>query len=439
MTTKFDNIPIGVLNPLQLSTNTLLFDSRQDSAVNHLRKVIREVSNPNNLDTSSEFIGIVLYVNPNQSPTVEKAPGSSVALIESATNNKNLNLLQIVVRIPELHAFIPEPLDESDLKNIVQHPVFTAINDTVPTPKVGDLVVVDFKNKVNRTDGIYITKVKDSAPGNGSTSSGTSAQQVVNGNQPYIPVKGAKLNYTINTTPPPQVTGHGVTINGKFIQAPPGVNVIPFNSPDGFPDSKNAGKRTIMPFQFILHRGSETTKLTGKAKWVRQTLNQLNNDSHATTFTMDLDGTIYQHFDPALYTPSATYGQNAQSDSLDVAGPWSLEHEKYLGTLPEEKQTIMDIKIGKMYKKYSLSVGQTRNLASFLNWYLPLRGIEKRVCSDFKSRGTLHNPNDPVYGVKGLLGHVQVANPGRRGDGATEIACILPYLQGFQIRKDLFG
>jgi len=440
MATIFDKIPIGILNPLQLNTNTLLFDSRQDSSVNHLRKVMREVSNPNNLDTASGFIGVVLYIKPKQAATVEKVPGSSVALIENATNNKNLDLTQIIVRVPELHAFIPEPLDESDSKNIVQHPVFTAINDTVPVPKVGDLVVVDFKNKANRTDGIYITKVKDSQPGNGSTSSGASAQQAINGNQPYIPAKGAKLNYSINTTPPPQVTGHGVTINGKFIQAPPGINIVPFNSPDGFPSNLFTTPRKEMVYQFILHRGPQNKMK--KEKWPEANLRILNKGRGlSTTFSMALDGTIYQHFDPALYAPRATANHNSQSDSFDICGPFNPG--KYDNALESgtASQKLDKLKIGNApaFEVYTMSEAQSKNLAAFLSWYLPLRGIEKRVCTDFTSRGTPGTNKDPVQSIKGLLAHVQIASPGTRADGAQEIKDILPYLQGFQFRKDLFG
>ena len=177
MSTQFDKIPIGVLNPISLNTNTIIFDSRQDSSVNHLRKVIREVSNPNSFDTSMGFIGVVLYAPPG---IIAPSPGTNASLIESVTKYGGINLGQIIVRIPELHAFLPEPENEEDFKRIIQHPIFTAINDSVLPPKVGDLVIVDFKNRVNRTDGLYISKVKDAGVMNGSTSTGTSAQQAVN-------------------------------------------------------------------------------------------------------------------------------------------------------------------------------------------------------------------------------------------------------------------
>lgn len=177
MSTQFDKIPIGVLNPISLNTNTIIFDSRQDSSVNHLRKVIREVSNPNSFDTSTGFIGIVLYAPPG---IIAPSPGTNFSMIESVTKYGGINLGQIIVRVPELHAFLPEPENEEDFKRIIQHPIFTAINDGVPPPKVGDLVIVDFKNRANRTDGLYISKVKDAGVMNGSTSTGTSAQSFIN-------------------------------------------------------------------------------------------------------------------------------------------------------------------------------------------------------------------------------------------------------------------
>ena len=39
------------------------------------------------------------------------------------------------------------------------YPIFTAQNDTIPAPKPGDVVLVDYVDKTNWTDGIYLTPV----------------------------------------------------------------------------------------------------------------------------------------------------------------------------------------------------------------------------------------------------------------------------------------
>lgn len=162
MAQKFEVIQPGVLNEINLNSKTIPFNSVYDSSIEHTRKIVREISNPNSFDNAGHFIGQVLYVKSPLAGLDPPAVASQMSAIQTTTVHTDLKLCQVIVRIPELHAFMHYPRDSDDLDAISLYPIFTAINDSVAIPNIGDLIVVDFKNKANRTDGIFITKIKDS-------------------------------------------------------------------------------------------------------------------------------------------------------------------------------------------------------------------------------------------------------------------------------------
>ena len=71
---------------------------------------------------------------------------------------------QFIVRIPELHAAIPEPTNLSfdpdnptfDDLYVHMHDTFTMMDNTQATPQVGDLVECDFRNRKDFTEGIIV-------------------------------------------------------------------------------------------------------------------------------------------------------------------------------------------------------------------------------------------------------------------------------------------
>lgn len=158
MATQYTEIPFGLLNRIDLS-NQIIPYSLTDSSVRHLRRVTEEVSNPSQIKSLQYYIGQVLYVIQN---TELNQVADSISSVFGTSFSSNIKLTQIFVRIPELHAILPTPDSSDDIDNISVYPVFTAVDDTVPIPVEGDLVYVDFKNKVNLTDGIYIGPVKSS-------------------------------------------------------------------------------------------------------------------------------------------------------------------------------------------------------------------------------------------------------------------------------------
>jgi hypothetical protein len=96
-------------------------------------------------------------------------------------------LPQVVVRarIPEMHAYAPIPgkfgdegpgFHQAIINNF--YPLFTAVDNSVPTPRCGDVIWVDFGNRANLSDGIYIGPVDyHSVLNDGSDGSGTNPSE----------------------------------------------------------------------------------------------------------------------------------------------------------------------------------------------------------------------------------------------------------------------
>lgn len=105
--------------------------------------------------------GVVVFVN---EPTVPWPFDSGImgTDVKSAVN--------IHVRIPEIHGYIPDPLDfapeDPKRNNIAKtYPVFTGFERSTRTPGIGDVVLVDFFNPYEKSaGGTYrelITKAED--------------------------------------------------------------------------------------------------------------------------------------------------------------------------------------------------------------------------------------------------------------------------------------
>lgn len=221
--------------------------------------------------------------------------------------------------------------------------------------------------------------------------------------------------------------GNGVVVDGVLHQPPEGVTVVPHTAPNGIPAQRNdTSPRRYEVTQFILHRGAET-KRKSEATYAHSTERILDARGLSSTFTMDIDGTIYQHFDPAVRRGRHASHHNVQSDSIDIGGPFSQKRK------PVEGQTKLKLKmaIGRsksdappLSRKYgsvrcwSLTPAQEKALIAFVPWYCELRGIPLTACEDwrtFRVRGL--GRKDPVTNVKGILAHTQISGPGRRVDG----------------------
>lgn len=79
--------------------------------------------------------------------------------------NVGSNTVSIRARIPEIHAYIPDPLlepNEAKRRLLIEmHPIFTGdINISSEEPGFSDLVMVDFVDKQNFREGLYISRIQ---------------------------------------------------------------------------------------------------------------------------------------------------------------------------------------------------------------------------------------------------------------------------------------
>lgn len=222
-----------------------------------------------------------------------------------------------------------------------------------------------------------------------------------------------------------------VIIRGVGHTPPAGVKIVNYLEASGIPAQvDDTSERKHAVYQFVIHRGAETR---GRGEnYAQATERVLDGRGLSSTFSMDIDGTIYQHFDPAIRRGRHCAHHNIQSDSIDIGGPFSENRTPTAGqvarifkaAIGRENDGVppMDRKYGTV-KCWALPQAQVEALARFMVWYLPLRGIPVTACEDmrtFRLSGSV-GERDPVTTVAGILAHAQVSDPGRRVDGLLEI------------------
>ena len=222
-----------------------------------------------------------------------------------------------------------------------------------------------------------------------------------------------------------------IIINGAHHKPPSGVRVVNFKEPGGIPaQMDDTDLRKFAVTQFVIHRGAENKGKSGN--YAKATEDVLDARGLSTTFSMDIDGTIYQHFDPAIRRGRHCTSHNVQSDSIDIGGPFTATLKPEPGQVARTFSAAighandgvppMNRKYGTV-KCWTLPSAQVAALGKFLAWYCPLRGIPATACEDmrtFRLSGELKT-KDPVTNVKGILAHAQISDPGQRVDGLLEL------------------
>jgi hypothetical protein len=220
-----------------------------------------------------------------------------------------------------------------------------------------------------------------------------------------------------------------VLVKGASFMCPDGVKVVNHLQKNGVPAQlDDTAPRKIEPYQFILHRGAEHRRES--ENYAQATERVLDGKGCSTTFTLDVDGVIYQHFDPGLRRGRHCSYHNEQSDALDVAGPFTQASSK---PLSGQKKLTLKMAIGRrndklppLSRKYgtvkcwTMTLAQRLALKVFIPWYCKLRGIPVTACEDwrtFRLSGGLKSKDPCTKGVKGILAHTNVAGPGSRTDG----------------------
>lgn len=224
---------------------------------------------------------------------------------------------------------------------------------------------------------------------------------------------------------------HGcVILQERAHQPPDGLRVVNFLEAGGIPAQKDdTDVRKFPVTQFVIHRGAETRMKF--ENYAQATERVLDARGLSTTYSMDIDGTIYQHFDPVIRRGRHATWHNVQSDSMDIGGPFSVDITPCAGQDPRTFQAAIGHEndgVPPLKRKYgavkcwTLPEVQVKALALFLPWYCNLRGIPALACDDlrtFRIGGV--GMEDPVTNVKGILAHGQISGPGSRVDGFLEL------------------
>jgi hypothetical protein len=164
MTNEKDyNYKFGTLNRVGRDLDSFVDDD--PSEVSRLERIRKLAERPKigNRDDIREWTGVVLKVL-----DTHENQDYSHSQMGKITNPSGEPLRQCIVRIPELHAAIPEPTttnpEDPDYDDVFieLHDVFTIKDLHVATPAVNDLVVCDYMNRYNMTDGV-ITSVPNKA------------------------------------------------------------------------------------------------------------------------------------------------------------------------------------------------------------------------------------------------------------------------------------
>lgn len=229
----------------------------------------------------------------------------------------------------------------------------------------------------------------------------------------------------------PPISIGQVILDGVGITPPAGIKIVNYLEPNGIPAQKDdTSERKHQVFQFVIHRGAES-HLKGE-NYAQATERVLDARGLSTTFSMDIDGTIYQHFDPVLRRGRHCTYHNVQSDSIDIGGPFTATRKPVADQVKRTFQAAIGRagdNVPPMTRKYgtvkcwSMPPAQVTALAKFLAWYCPLWNIPVIACEDMRTFRLSGDAgiNDPVTNVKGILAHAQISEPGARVDGFLEL------------------
>jgi hypothetical protein len=161
------NVGFGVLNPLSDTMSGKYFDAATTTSLEAVKNATVNFYSDTILQRAGRFIGIVLRVDGSTKDgflDLNSWSSLTTQVVNKNDSNEAPNLLQIRVRIPEVHGYLPVPkslpdvsLEDPDHDIINMYPVFLAENEELSniTPEPGSLVWVDFQNRANLTGAVY--------------------------------------------------------------------------------------------------------------------------------------------------------------------------------------------------------------------------------------------------------------------------------------------
>lgn len=165
----------GILNSIERPRVGHSLDWYQNDPWYAIKESVERTYVPDSLSNTGPYRGVVLRIEKGKNLPIDPEtnqpyyPGVDDASNYIYSDQKPPELVRLKVRIPEIHVAIPVPEkfgDDAtatplDQRVIDMYPTFVAQSDLVVEPAVGDIVWVDYTNKNDWTDPIYIRPVTE--------------------------------------------------------------------------------------------------------------------------------------------------------------------------------------------------------------------------------------------------------------------------------------
>jgi len=173
---KFD-YPAGSLNDIQIESIRRSFDPNQTSLWGSIGQAINELFTPDITKNTGPYKAVILRVEDinAEDPPAEGFLNFLKDMVglgadgDATTTGALKKMVAIKARIPELHGHLPIPTEVGDPQGqsypdhykIDAYPTFTAQSDRQEFSKVkpGDVVVVDYVDKKNFLEPIFVTPI----------------------------------------------------------------------------------------------------------------------------------------------------------------------------------------------------------------------------------------------------------------------------------------
>ena len=175
--------PIDQINKISPKKSRKSFsDLSQGSIFKEVKKVIKESYSPDAFAQVGQMNAVVLEVIEEPAANMLwKSPLMSYLFEEKGTLP---DYIEVRFRIPEMHAHLPEPKDQSDWAAINRHPK-AMMKKEKGTPSPGDIVVIDFQDKNNFQGAVVVETLDTNLPvpnGGGQCS----IPEVMNSANPFL-------------------------------------------------------------------------------------------------------------------------------------------------------------------------------------------------------------------------------------------------------------
>lgn len=162
-----NRLKFGDANPVDPSQTPSALDPNHFSGIDNIKKNAIESTQPKLLKKIIGPIkGIVLKIKKTPISTSANSAGDFSWISAIYGNSSIPNLPIYYVRIPEFHSHLPEPEDYANCPDSIAilYPEFITMKEGVEGANPGDLVWVDFVDRENFSEPIFLEKIDSTAP-----------------------------------------------------------------------------------------------------------------------------------------------------------------------------------------------------------------------------------------------------------------------------------